>query len=77
MSCSLFIILGYHCLVMLASIIWNHLDYTVLFVLGSPVGIRVLHQRGCSPVVSRAVDMDESVACWFTAALDTGWAVSK
>ena len=61
---------------MLASVIWNHLDYTVLFVLGSPMGLRVLHQRGFSPGVPRAVEMYEGVACWFATVLDTTWHVS-
>ena len=64
-------------MVMFASIIRNHLDYTVLFVLGSPMGLRVLHERGFSPNVSRAVEMYEGVACCFTAVLDTDWHVSK
>ena len=61
---------------MLASVIRNHLDHTVLFVLGSPVGIRVLYEGGFSPNISRAVDMCEGVAGYFAAVLDIGWHVS-
>lgn len=61
---------------MSAAVVRNYHNHIILFVLGAPVVLRILHQSGFNPDVPRAVEVDEVFSFTFAGALHSDRPVS-